>query len=76
MGCGGVRISAQTPIPVGKRLELFIAWPTQLHGKIGLQLVVKGRVKWCRGSQLGIDIEHHEFRTRATTKPDAARDNQ
>ena len=76
MGCGGLRISAQSPIPVGKRLELFIAWPTQLDGKIGLQLVAKGRVRWCRGSQVGIDIEHHEFRTRATTKPDAARDNR
>lgn len=59
----GVLFTAQTPLPVGRRLELSINWPAQLPGKVLLKLVVHGRIVRCQGTEVAIRIEDHEFRT-------------
>lgn len=59
----GVLFTAQTPLPLGKQLELSISWPAQLRGKCSLKLVARGRIVRCHGTSVAIEIDTHEFRT-------------
>ncbi len=66
MSSGGVRFKADSPLPVGRRVELSILWPAQLDGKCNLKLVATGRVVWTRGDTVAVRIEKYEFRTAGT----------
>ncbi len=59
----GVLFTAETPLPLGKQLELSISWPAQLRGKCSLKLVARGRIVRCQGTAVAIEIDAHEFRT-------------
>ena len=45
-------------------LEISIAWPALLHGRVALQLVLEARVAGAEGSQMTARIMRHHFRTR------------
>ena len=60
----GILFKAESPLAPGKHLEISINWPAQLDGKCPLKLVARGWVKRCRGSQVAVEIEKYEFRTR------------
>jgi len=64
----GVLFTAETPLPVGKRLELEISWPAQLDGKCALKLVARGKIVRCRDNRVAVAIEKYEFRTQASAK--------
>jgi hypothetical protein len=68
----GILFKAQSPLAPGKHLELSINWPAQLDGKCALKLVARGWVKRCRGTQVAVEIEKYEFRTRKAAAQPAA----
>ena len=62
----GVLLSTQTPLTLGKKVELSISWPAQLDGKCALKLVARGRVTRCLGTEVAIEIDKYEFRTQGS----------
>lgn len=60
----GILFTAETPLPLGKKLELAVSWPAQLDGKCPMKLVARGRVIRCKGNDVAVEIEKYEFRTR------------
>jgi hypothetical protein len=68
----GILFRTESPLTPGKHLEVSINWPAQLDGKCPLKLVARGWVKRCRGSQVAVEIEKYEFRTRRIAAQPAA----
>jgi len=62
----GVLFTAPETLASGKRIELAISWPVQLDGKCPLKLVAQGRITRCQGTEVAMEIENHEFRTRSS----------
>jgi hypothetical protein len=60
----GVLFEAQDPLPLGKRIELSIAWPARLDENAGLTLRVIGRIVRTEENLVSVAFSHYEFRTR------------
>ena len=56
---------AQEPLPLGRRIELWIAWPAGLKENAGLTLFVIGRVVRTLDNFVSVEFSHYEFRTRS-----------
>lgn len=70
LSSSGLCFAADRPLEPGGKIELAISWPLLLDGGVQLQLVALGTVVWSNGTEAGLEIEHHEFRTRgAGLKP-------
>jgi hypothetical protein len=69
MSNASVFFSCETPVTLGKRLEVAISWPVQLDGTCRLKLVATGKVVRCEGRHVAIAIERYEFRTVGSKKP-------
>ncbi len=63
MSSKGVLFAAPGNLPVGKRVELMIAWPAMLNEKCRLKMVAVGRIVRADGGQVAALIQKHEFRT-------------
>lgn len=59
----GVLLTAQSPLPPGRRLEVSISWPAQLDGKCGMKLIARCRVVRCTDTTVALEIDRYEFRT-------------
>ena len=59
----GILFEAETPLPLGRRLEISISWPAQLNGKCALKLVARGRITRSRGNEVAVQMDKYEFRT-------------
>ncbi len=73
---GGVRGSGRTvnlssnfilfdpgsALPTGARIELLIAWPVALNGRVGLRLWVTGTIIQNRSNGAAVEIARYEFR--------------
>jgi len=68
MSSSGILFTTEREFPLGRRLEIAVAWPTKLDGRCPLKLVVRGRVVRCEGNQVAVEIERSEFRTRGSTR--------
>ncbi len=64
MSSSGVLFGTTHPPRAGTRLELAINWPVRLHGRLPLNLVMKGRVARSEPGRVAIQVLQHEFRTR------------
>ncbi len=64
MSSSGILFAADSPLAKGRHVEISVNWPAQLNGKCPLKLVARGWVTRCRGTQVAIEIEKYEFRTR------------
>ena len=62
----GILFWTQERINVGKPIQLSVAWPLDLDGKIGLRLWVSGKVVRTEGNFVGVTFWRHEFRTTST----------
>jgi hypothetical protein len=71
-GSGGLLFTTEDHIPVGRAVELSVAWPALLGGKCPLQFVATGRVVRSEGHKAAVRIERYEFRTRGTAAAAAA----
>ena len=59
----GLSFTADTPLPIGLKLDLSIDWPFQLDGD-QLQLIASGVVVRTSGAVTALRIERYELRTR------------
>ena len=59
-----VVFEASQSLPIGKRIDLSIAWPVLLHDEVRLRLWVSGAVVESHASRIIVRIYRHEFRTR------------
>jgi len=59
-----VVFTADQPLDAGTKLEISIAWPALLNGRVALQLVVAGDVVGRRESLTTVRIRKYHFRTR------------
>ena len=64
MSSSGLSFTADRPLSIGQKLDLFIDWPFRLDGDVQLQLVASGVVVRTSGGVTALRIERHEFRTR------------
>jgi PilZ domain len=65
----GILFTCQHQLAVGRRVRLCISWPVLLNDKVGLKLVVRGRVVRSEGGRAAIEIQQHEFRTQSASIP-------
>jgi hypothetical protein len=59
----GILFEVPADLPVGKRVELMIAWPAMLNEKCRLKMVAVGRIVRAEGNRVAALIQKHEFRT-------------
>jgi hypothetical protein len=59
----GVLFETTGELPVGKRIELSIAWPAVLNDKCRLKMVAVGRLVRSSNGKAAALIQKHEFRT-------------
>src|SRR3954469_13857337 len=55
--------TADTPLPLGKQIEVSVDWPVKLDGKCRLKLVISGRIVNADGTKAVVALKTHEFRT-------------
>jgi hypothetical protein len=65
LSSSGLRLAAQRPLEPGLTLDVAINWPVLLDGSVQLQLIATGVVVWSSGTETGLRIQRHDFRTRA-----------
>src|SRR5450432_202788 len=70
-GSGGLLFTTEDRLPVGRTIELSVAWPALLGGKCPLQFVATGRVVRSEGHRAAVKIERYEFRTRGSATASA-----
>lgn len=61
---GGVFLKAETALPVGKAIEVWIDWPVLLDQRCPLRLVIGGRVLRSDARGTAVGITRYEFRLR------------
>lgn len=60
----GVFLRTETPLPVGKWIELLIDWPVLLNRRCRIRLVVYGRIRRSDARGTAVAIVRHDFRLR------------
>ena len=65
-GSRGILFTTEERLPVGRTVELSVAWPALLGGRCPLQFVATGRVVRAESNRAAVRIERYEFRTRGT----------
>lgn len=66
MGSAGVLFTAEHRLPIGRKVELSIAWPALLDGVCRLKLVATGVVVRAEERTVAVRLLRHEFRTRSS----------
>lgn len=59
----GILFKATDRLAVGKRIQVFIAWPMKLDGNVALTLWATGEVVRNNGQHIAAHLSKHEFRT-------------
>lgn len=70
MSSSGILFETKEDLTPGKQLEVSVAWPAQLNNRTPLKLVARGRVVRVDDRRAALEIQHYEFRTKATTVAD------
>jgi hypothetical protein len=74
----GIQFTTEGQLPVGSLIEISVDWPAQLNDNCALKFVATGRVVRSEPDRAAVEIQRHEFRTRAkaatgrTGSPEAA----
>jgi c-di-GMP-binding flagellar brake protein YcgR len=66
MSSSGILFQTSAGVPLGKQIEVSVSWPAQLNNKTALKLVARGRVVRVEDNMAALEIQHYEFRTKAT----------
>jgi hypothetical protein len=66
-GSGGILFTTEQQLPVGRKVELAVAWPALLGGQCPLQFVATGRVVRSESNRAAVRIHKYEFRTRGAS---------
>jgi hypothetical protein len=59
----GLSFRSDVPLSPGRRLELSVDWPTQLEGRVPMEVMATGKVVRADGCFLCVAIDRMEFRT-------------
>lgn len=59
-----ITFTTDHPMEPGTKLEISIAWPALLNGRVALQLVVESQIIRSEETQVTARILKHHFRTR------------
>ena len=62
---GGILLTVEHVLSVGRRMEVRVDWPVRLHDKIPLKLVLQGQVVRSATREVALSISRYEFRTGA-----------
>ena len=62
-----INFLAAEPLPQDNRIDLSIAWPALLNGKVALRLCIQGRIVQSRGEWVSVEILKYEFHTESST---------
>jgi hypothetical protein len=66
LSSSGLRFVAQgPPLEPGLKLDIAINWPVLLDDHVQLQLIVTGVVVRSSGTEVALQIQRHDFRTRS-----------
>jgi hypothetical protein len=69
LSSNGALIDCEVPLPAGLQVELSIAWPARIDGKVGLSLVASGTIVRSTGNYTAVAFKGHYFRTRSLRVP-------
>jgi hypothetical protein len=64
LSSSGLAFTADTPLPMGVRIDVSIDWPVLLDGGVKMQLKMSGLVVRTNGTETALQIHRHEFKTR------------
>jgi c-di-GMP-binding flagellar brake protein YcgR len=64
LSSSGLRFVAQGPLEPGLKLDIAIDWPVLLDERVHLQLTATGVVVRSRGTEVALQIQSHDFKTR------------
>jgi hypothetical protein len=65
IGSGGVLLTTEQRLPIGRTIELSLNWPAMLDGT-PLKFVATGPIVRAEEDRAAVRIERYEFRTRST----------
>lgn len=63
----GALFTTESPLPLKKRVELWINWPALLMDSVPLKLVVYGVIVRLEPGRAAVKIGKHEFRTSSSS---------
>ncbi|HEX3745234.1 MAG TPA: PilZ domain-containing protein [Bryobacteraceae bacterium] len=66
-GSGGLLFTTEDRLPLGRTVEISVAWPALLGGRCPLQFVATGRVVRSESNRAAVKIQRYEFRTRGVS---------
>jgi hypothetical protein len=61
LSSGGVAFLAETPLPAGYEVEIFIRWPALPPGAKSVELHVRGKLVRCTAHETAVRMLRHEF---------------
>ncbi len=61
---GGILFTTEKPLPMGRLIEISVAWPARLGGYCPLNFVAVGRVVRSDEARAAVRIQKYEFKTR------------
>ena len=59
LSSAALRFAAERPLATGLCMEIVVAWPTLLEGRIPLQLIASGLVVRTQGTDTVVTIERY-----------------
>jgi len=62
----GLLFRADQQLAVGRPIHLSLGWPVKLEEKVGLNLIMHGRVVRTQDNYVAVEFRRYEFRTRAS----------
>ena len=65
LSSSGLRFVGQGPLDPGEKLDVAINWPVLLDERVQLQLIATGVVAWSSATEVAMQIQRHDFRTRS-----------
>jgi hypothetical protein len=60
-----IQFTTEGQLPVGSSIEISVDWPAQLNDHCALRFVATGRVVRAEPGRAAVEIQRHEFKTRA-----------
>lgn len=68
MSSDAILFTPDCDVKPGTRLELAVAWPVRLDGRIALKFIARGVVMGYRRPNAVVAIQNYEFRTQRTAQ--------
>jgi len=64
LSSAGALVRTEAVLPRGFPIDLTIAWPAELEGKVGLSLMISGTIMRVQGQTAAVAFSQYQFKTR------------